>query len=102
MQNFPILSLGTTLPAGTSSARVAIPPVTAGTGGLSEDLLIYNPDASNIAYVIAGDSAVVATTACMPILPGEKGVYRIAGATHVAAIRSAGTTALIIFAGRGQ
>lgn len=99
LPNFSLQETGVSVPAGTASAATSIPLLG---GQIPEDILIYNPDPTNIAYVRTGKSTVTANTSCMPILPGEKSTWSVRGATHIATIRAAGSTALLVFAGRGN
>lgn len=99
LPNFQLQETGASVPAGTASAAVAIPLMG---GQVPEDILIYNPDPTNVVYVRTGKSGVIANANCMPILPGEKSTWGVRGATHIATFRTAGTTAITVFAGSGN
>lgn len=86
-----------------TSARVAL-----GTPVTCETVAIVNSDTSNVAFVNFGDVTVTATVPSgvsgggMAILPATtRGVGIPKGATHVAAICSAGTPLLFFTPGNG-
>jgi len=85
-----------------TSARVALVPLGA------NQCRIKNLDATNIAYVVFGDSTVVATLPAgatpggFPVGPNESIIVSISPiVTHVAAICSAGTPIVMFTSGNG-
>ncbi len=80
------------LTVGASSARVALPSGTV--------VIVYNTG-SNAAFVQLGDSSVVATSANDVIQPGSWMAFTVGSATYLAALETAGATALNISGGSG-
>ena len=99
MVNFSLFEQGTSIAATTASATAALPKLS---GHNANDILIYNTDTSNTVYVRIGNAATTANTSCMPILPGEKSIWAVKGATHIATIRAAGSASIIVFPGEGN
>lgn len=89
---------GVTLAATAVSARVALEQ------NRGEYLMFVN-DTNKPIHVLSGDVGVVATTKSMPIVPGEKGIYSLAGAqgkhTHLAFRTVAGVASMLMFQGQG-
>lgn len=95
----PDYGTGKTLSASSTSSRVQLHASAAGGGGRS--VYIYNagPEA---AFVRAGDSTVVATTADYPIAPGIAVIVSGGNSTHVAGITSSGTATISAISGQGN
>lgn len=72
---------GVKLAANTPSAAVAIP------AGARVVTIVNTTEV--LAYVRAGDSAVVADVNAMPILPGSVSIFEVSGATHIAGFAAA-------------
>lgn len=83
------------LSATPTSSRATIP-----TGGTPTIVVVANPG-SYPAYVLLGNSSVVATVATgMPIMPHDKEVLTIGSNTHIAGITASNGTGLRVTAGK--
>lgn len=95
----PVPGSTTSISATTTSARAALTSPPAATGLVQ--VRVHNAGA-NPAFVIFGDSTVVATTAHMPIPAGAVEVFTIQGnETHAAAIMATGTSTAYFTMGEG-
>ncbi len=80
------------LPVGATSSRVALP-----SGSV---IAVYNTG-SNPAFVVLGNSSVVATASGDQVAPGGFLCQAVGSATYLAAIETAGTTSINISGGAG-
>jgi len=93
VQPFSPTATPVTLAVTASSARVALPST-------SPTALIVNTG-SNAAYIVLGNSSVVATTSNLLLNPGCPFAHNSSGQTYLAAITATSTTTLSISTGSG-
>lgn len=84
-----------TLPASTTSARIALPAQT-------ENVRLVNDGAGKV-FVAFGDSSVVATVSDMVLIQNQPENFRVPrGASHVAAVTASGAVVLNVTSGEGN
>lgn len=100
--NFSLWNVGFGVTANTSGTVTALQANPTGV----DEMMVYNPGPLVVRVEVgkADMTAAVATGSqrAMPILPGEKGTWKIGNATHISALVASGTQEIECFYGIGE
>lgn len=97
--------LGASIAAGVASANVAIPGIPAAAGVAPPDMAMLTNLGQVTVFVCLGNSTVVATLDCLPVLPGTQVYVPIANYgnsaqfTNIAAITASDTAKIVVTPG---